>query len=294
MVAQKSFRGDLVAVLRTLLFDAGETGAELHTLHRIDAHQGMGDVGIETVVDGLAKPGRHAGGNHVYARANGVALLAQGIHVGLQLGHPCRVRTEEGILIHRIPVLQLHANWPELGQVAADLDAEPFLEVLLGDPPGGHPHGRLPRRGTPAAAVVAEAVFLLVGIVGMRRPELCGDLGIVLGTLVGVVDDQADRGARGAALEGPGQDLHLVGLAALGGMARGAGLAPVQVALQVLGGQFQARRTAVHDAAQGRPVTLTEAGDRKEFSECVSRHGGYCSGSRRFRRAPRAGRRPSR
>jgi hypothetical protein len=26
-------------------------------------------------------------------------------------------------------------------------------------------------------------------------------------------------------------------------------------------------------------VTLTEAGDREEFSECVSRHGGYCSDS---------------
>mgnify|MGYP003331099840 CR=1 FL=1 len=51
---------------------------------------------------------------------------------------------------------------------------------------------------------------------GRSQAEGLGDLAIVLGALVGVLDQQADGRAGGAALEDPGEDLHLVRLAALG------------------------------------------------------------------------------
>ncbi len=104
-------------------------------------------------------------------------------------------------------------------QVTADLNAIALAQVFLGDGPGGHPHGGLPRRGAAAAPVVPETVFLLVGVIGMAGAEAVHDLGIVLGALVGIVDHQADGGAGGLALEDAGEDLHLIGLAPLGGMA---------------------------------------------------------------------------
>jgi hypothetical protein len=57
VVAEETFRGHLVTVLGTALGDAGEAGADFHAFHRVDAHQRMGQFGIEAVKDRLAKPG---------------------------------------------------------------------------------------------------------------------------------------------------------------------------------------------------------------------------------------------
>ncbi len=70
----------------------------------------------------------------------------------------------------------------------------------------------------------------------------------------------------------PDSILHLIGLTALGGEARGAGLAPIEIALQVAGGQLQAGGAAVDDAAQGRTVAFAKAGYREQFSDCIARH----------------------
>jgi hypothetical protein len=94
--------------------------------------------------------------------------------------------------------------------------------------------------------------------------------GIVFRTLIRVQYQQTDRGAGRPALEDPGEYLHLVGFAPLCGMSRFAGLAAIQVALQILFAKFHSRRTAIDDAAQRRTMTLSEAGDREQFAEAVS------------------------
>ena len=97
----------------------------------------------------------------------------------------------------------------------------------------------------------------------MPRTELVHDITVVLGTLVLVVDDQANRGAGGLAFENARQDLHRIVLTALGGMPRGTRFTPVQISLQIVLAQFQARRTAIHDAADRRAVALTKASHYK-------------------------------
>src|SRR5690606_40039291 len=52
-VADEALRGELVAVHAATIGDAAEAGADLDALDGIDAHHGMGDVGIELVVQGL-------------------------------------------------------------------------------------------------------------------------------------------------------------------------------------------------------------------------------------------------
>jgi methyl-accepting chemotaxis protein len=60
MVAGKAFRQQFVAVFAALLAHHVETVADLHALDRVDAHHGVGDSGIELVVQGLTQANRHA------------------------------------------------------------------------------------------------------------------------------------------------------------------------------------------------------------------------------------------
>ena len=90
-----------------------------------------------------------------------------------------------------------------------------------------------------AAAIIADAVFDVVGVVGVRRTIFVLDIGIVLGARVFILDHERDRRARGHLFPGrlvgeyAGQDFDNVGFLALGGVARLAGTAFVQIWLNV-------------------------------------------------------------
>ena len=58
---------------------------------------------------------------------------------------------------------------PDLHQRAADAHA--VAQHLARNRAGGDAHRGLPRRGPAAAAIVADAVFQLVGEIGMAGPE---------------------------------------------------------------------------------------------------------------------------
>ena len=111
---------------------AGKAGANLHALHGVQAHHGVGDVGVELVEQGLAQPHRHARGLHADACAARVAGLAQRIHVVLVLrdiGHWRKKR----IVAHMLPALERDGQLAELRHAGAKLGA-----VLLGQPLLGH------------------------------------------------------------------------------------------------------------------------------------------------------------
>src|SRR6185312_17215255 len=90
-----------------------------------------------------------------------------------------------------------------------------------GDGTGGHAHGGLAGAGASAAAIVAHAVLLPVGEVGVAGAELVLDVVVVPAALVDIVDDEGDGRARGdlpAVLVGERarENAHRVGLAPLG------------------------------------------------------------------------------
>ena len=91
----------------------------------------------------------------------------------------------------------------------------------------------------------------------MGRAELGPHVLIVLaaGVLVPYADEY--RRSEGAALEHARENLSPVGLLALGDDAALARTAPVQLGLDVVDGQLQARRAAVHDDANCVAVGLT-------------------------------------
>src|SRR5262249_47562650 len=144
---------------------------------------------------------------------------------------------------------------------------------LAGDGAGRDTHRRLARRLAAAATIVAHAVLLEIGVVGVRRAELVLDLRVVARALVDVVDVQRDRRAGRHALEHARQDPDRVGLLALRHEARLAGPPLVEPDLDVGFAQGKARRRTVDHAADRRAVALAPAGETEEGAEAVPGHG---------------------
>ena len=98
------------------------------------------------------------------------------------------------------------------------------------------------------------------------------DIAVVFAALVGVLNQERDGCAGGHALIDATQDLHLVGLLALGHMAAGAGAAAVEVVLYVGLAQSHARWAAINHAANGQAVGFTKVGDCEKGAEGVAAH----------------------
>ncbi len=112
----------------------------------------------------------------------------------------------------------------------------------------------------------------------MAGTEGASDLAVILGSLVGVLDHQADRGSGRdgavAVIIDAGQDTDLIGLLSLGDEAAAAGLAQIQPGLDIGFSQRDQRRTAVDDAADGGAVAFAPGGDAEQVAEGVVRHDG--------------------
>jgi hypothetical protein len=121
--------------------------------------------------------------------------------------------------------------------------------------------------------MVADAVFQLVGQIGMAGAEARRDVAVILGALVGVLDQQRDGRAGGLPLEHAGEDAHRVGFLPLRGEFGLARPAAVQPGLDVRLAQRQARRAAIHHAADRRPVAFAPGGDTEQMAEAVMAQG---------------------
>src|SRR5262249_49410382 len=198
------------------------------------------------------------------------------VEVGLPGRDDGGVRRPERILLDGgpVPAAPVDSVRAHLHEGAADGHgcAEDAVQNLARDGAGGDAARRLARRRAAAAGIVADAVLGPVGVVGVAGPELVLDGGVVLGTLVLVLDQKADRRPRRLALEQARQDLHLIRLAPLRREARLPGPAAVEPGLDVGFAQREARRHAVDDAADRRPMTLTPGRESKELTEAVERH----------------------
>jgi hypothetical protein len=103
-------------------------------------------------------------------------------------------------------------------------------------------------------------------------------LSIIFRALIGILDQKRDRRACGDLLAAlrvrhhAGQNLHCIRFLALGGEARLARAAAIEIALDVLGRQRQQRRTAIDHAADRDPMALTEGRDPEHVAEGVEGH----------------------
>ena len=249
-----------------------EAVADFHALDRVDAHHRGGEVAVELGIDRRAPACGDAGGDAFDDRAERGTGLARGIDLffpalgGGRIGAEERVVGDFGI----VDVRRVDPVAAQLADIGGDRhlgDHQPRHRARC------HPRRCLARTGTPAATIVANAVFGVIGVVGMARAILLGDRGIVLAPLVGVLDHQADRRAGGLALEGAAENPHQIILAPLGGEAAGARLAGVHEGLDELFGDGEARRAPVDNRAQCGPVALSPGGKAQHAPEGVPAHG---------------------
>ena len=272
VIAQESLRSNFVPVFGALLPGAKHPVANLHAFHGIESHQCVGKVGIKLVIKRFAQAYRDILGHHGDFRAHRVTRLAQAVHIGFQLRNDGGARGKERVVIDLIPGLKRQIKGAKRRQVAAYDRAVSFLQPLLrnrsrADDGRGQPRGR-----SPAAAVVAQAILLRVGIVRMAGTEGLCDVAVFLAALIFVSNQQCNGRAGRSALKDAGQDFHRVRFLALGDVARRAGLAPVQIMLDVGLAQFHARRTAIHHAADGRAVGFAKNRHAEKFAECAAGH----------------------
>lgn len=272
VVGGEALRGEFVAVEAAALGYDVEAVADGHGFDGVDGHQGAGDVGIQPVEHGFAPADGHVARFYGEARADGVEVFAHAVHVVFEFGDLRVVGGEEGVAGDVFVALEGDFFLADLGYVGDDVDGKLLAQPFFCHCAGGDAGGSFAGGASAAAPVVADAVFVPVGVVGVAGAELAGDCTVVFAALVGVADEEGDGGAGGCAFKHAGEDFHLVGFAALGNVAAGAGFAAVEVGLDVGFAEGEAGRAAVDDAADARAVAFAEGGNGEELSEGVACH----------------------
>src|SRR5262245_35975558 len=268
---------DLVGTLFATQRRRGKSRADLDALDGINAHQSRGEIAVELAVNRGAEANGYAFGNDLDDGTHGRAALAYIVEIGFEEFCLLCIRTEERIALDLVPVppRALDAVLAHLDQRAPH--RKPRNDFAR-DRARGNPRGGLARGLTAAAAIIADAVFGVVGVIGVSRPVLVLDVGIILRALVDILDDERNRRSRrhllagGFVGENAGEDFHLIRLAALRREARLAGPPLVEVGLDVRLGQRDARRATVDHATDRGPMAFAEGRDPEEVAESVERH----------------------
>ena len=94
----------LVGILLAAHRRGREAVADLDALHGVDAHQRLGEVGIELVVDRIAQADRHARGHDLDHRAARAAALAHVVEIAFPALRRLAVGAPEGIVAGGVPV----------------------------------------------------------------------------------------------------------------------------------------------------------------------------------------------
>ena len=141
------------------------------------------------------------------------------------------------------------------------------VEHLPGDGGGGDAADGFAGGGAAAAGRGADAVFGVVGVIGVAGPVFHGHFIVGAGALVGVSDDDGDGRAERQPVVQAGEDFGGVRLLARGDDVRLAGAAAVEFALDVFQRDRDARRAAIDDDADAAAVRLAEGVDAENLAE---------------------------
>ena len=97
---------------------------------------------------------------------------------------------------------------------------------------------------------------------------------VILRTLVGIFNHQADTGTGGDPLKHARQNAHLIRFTALSGVARGTWPTSVEIQLNISLGDRNARWNTVYNTSQGDTVRFTKSGDAEKLPYTVPSHHG--------------------
>src|SRR5690554_6593806 len=100
VIAEKTFWRHFVAVLSALLRHRRKAITNLYALDRINTHQSVGQLSVQTIKDWFAQTRLHTVCHYTDLSANGFAFLDQVLHVGFQLRNFVRIWTKKGVVIN--------------------------------------------------------------------------------------------------------------------------------------------------------------------------------------------------
>ena len=244
---------------------------------RRGCRRGPGQPVLHPLEHGLPHPGGEAHSETPDQAPHGVRvhpgpfdLLAHG-HAGVLAEHREGPGQQggQGLPVHGGEVRRLVLHAADLSDVGRHGDA-PLLQELEGQGPGEAQRGRQAAGELPAPSnVVALAVLHPGGVVGVGGPGGAAQALVVPAALVAVADDGAHRGPAGPPLHQPGEDLRGVGFLPGGGPGGPPRGPPGQEGRQAIHVRDKPRRQALHHAADGRGVGLSEHGDPQLMSQGV-------------------------
>ena len=139
IVLTKSAWRHFVAVLAAALRDGSKPRANFHSLHRVDAHQAMRQIGLELVEYGFSQADRHAARDDTDFRPDRITLTAQLVHKRGQLIDTCGIGAEKRIVIDGQKIYRVEPNRSELRQISTYRNPEFGLQVLASNRTGGRP-----------------------------------------------------------------------------------------------------------------------------------------------------------
>ena len=117
--------------------------------------------------------------------------------------------------------------------------------------------------------MVAQAILLLIGEIGMRGTIHIAQVIVIGRMLTGVAHKKADGSTRGAALEDTREELHLIRFVATGGHCTLSRTTATHLATHKVHIYSDACWHAVNHTAYTRPVRLAKRGKAKECTECI-------------------------
>ena len=263
---------EFVVELAATLFGAGKACSILEAFGGVDGEHGGAEVGVELGKDGGAQAGRAAAYEAGDDAAHGVAAA---FHVGYEAGHGfgcLGVGAAHGVGFGErevvAPIVGREGDGAHLRGVGRYADAQ-RAQGELGQGASHAARHRFAGRRAAAAAVVAQAVAGLVGIVGMRGAEYVAQVVVVGRVLVLIAHDETDGAAGGAAFEYAREYFHAVGLAARGGQGALSRPAAGQFGTDEIHVDGNAGGKAVDDAAKGGAVALAKGGEAQDVAKGV-------------------------
>src|SRR5262245_33126539 len=270
VVAHADFVGVLFAAQRSRC----KPRADLDALDGVDAHQRRGEIAVEFAVNGRAETNGYAFRDNLDDGTNRGTAFANIVEIAFEELRLFRIRTEERIALDLVPVPArgLDPVLAHLDQRATHAQAR---HHFARDRAGSDARGGLARGLTATAAIIADAVFGVVRVIGVAGPVFVLAIGVLRRALIDIVDQERNRGARrdlfaaGFVDEHAGEDFHLVRFAPLRGEARLTWPPFVKIGLDIRLGQREARRAAVDHATDRDAVALAEGRDPEQVTEGV-------------------------
>ena len=266
-----------------------EAFADPHGLHRLNAHQRLGNEAVELAVpvNVASQANRYPVSHDLGGATEGVPVLGCGLYLGDHGGLRRRVEAPHRRRIDRREVVRQRAQpcgrvrTADLDDMAHDRDADLGQEGL-GARACRHSRGRLTSRSAlEHVAGVIKTVLLHAGEVRVTRPGLCeptrgmaglrGHLRLPFGPL-GICDLDRDRRPQSAPVANATEDTDLVGLETLTWTSPEAEPAAGKLAGDLVGSDRQPGGKPFDDGDERTPVGLAR-GQKAQHGPSLRRGG---------------------